>query len=49
MRELLGDIYVRGNSGRFLREFLPSDQEISDMIAGAEELCLAELLQGEGG
>ena len=49
MRELLSDIYVRGNSGRYLRDFLPSDQEIADLISSAEELCLAELLQGEGG
>lgn len=49
MRELLGEIYVRGNSGQYLRDFLPSDHQIAELIARAEELCLAELLQGEGG
>jgi hypothetical protein len=49
MRELLGEIFLRGDSGRYLRDFLPSDQDIVDLIAGAEELCLAELLHEDRG
>ena len=48
MRELLSEIYDRGNSGRYLKEFIPSDEEMRELIASAEELCLTELIEEEG-
>ncbi len=47
MKRLLDDLYNGGNSGRYLRNVVPTDDEIRTMIADAEELCLAELLEAD--
>ena len=48
MRETLQELYGRGNSGRHLRDYLPSDDGLRDLIAGAEAICLAQLLDEDG-
>ncbi len=45
IRENLQELYGRGNAGRFLREHLPTDEELLELMAGAEAACLAELLE----
>tara|TARA_B100000315_G_scaffold258411_1_gene310410 strand:- start:2003 stop:3274 length:1272 start_codon:yes stop_codon:yes gene_type:complete len=48
MRETLQELYGRGNSGRYLRDSLPSDDDLRDLMAGAEAICLAQLLDEDG-
>ena len=45
IRESLQDLYGRGNAGRFLREHVPTHDELLELMAGAEAVCLAELLE----
>jgi DNA repair exonuclease SbcCD nuclease subunit len=44
MRESLHELYIRGNAARNLREFLPTDDELRELMTRAEELCIEELL-----
>jgi DNA repair exonuclease SbcCD nuclease subunit len=48
MRETLQALYGQGNSGRYLRDSLPSDGDLRDLMAGAEAICLAQLLDEDG-
>jgi DNA repair exonuclease SbcCD nuclease subunit len=45
IRENLQELYGRGNAGRFLREHVPTDDELLELMSGAEAACLAELLE----
>jgi DNA repair exonuclease SbcCD nuclease subunit len=47
MRHLLNDLYGRGQVSRYLRDHLPGDDDIRQMITDAEALCLAELLEAD--
>ena len=47
MRELLHELYMRGNTMRYLRESLPTDEELRVFITEAEELGVEELLDEE--
>ena len=44
LSKALQELYSRGHASRYLRDCLPSDDEIRDLVAGAEEICLAELV-----
>ena len=46
-RELLQPLYSRREVREFLRDFVPSDDEMRDLLAAAEEECLAELVPEE--
>ena len=47
-RELLQPLYSRREVREFLRDLVPSDDEIRDLLAAAEDECLAELVpEGE--
>jgi hypothetical protein len=48
IRENLQELYGRGNAGRYLRDHMPTEDELRELMAGAEAACLAELLE-EGG
>ena len=48
IRENLQDLYERGNAGRYLRNLAPTEDELRELVAGAEAACLSELLD-EGG
>ena len=47
MRETLELLYTRGNAGQYLRNHLPSDDELCALLVGAEEICLTELLKDD--
>lgn len=47
MKDLLSPLYNSNSAARYLRDSLPNDDEIRAMIADAEELCLAELIEAE--
>ena len=46
-RQLLEPLYSRREVREFLREFVPSDDEIRELLAAAEDDCLAELAPEE--
>ncbi|MCI0879628.1 MAG: DNA repair exonuclease [Chloroflexi bacterium] len=48
IRENLQELYGRGNAGRYLRDHVPTEDELRELMASAEAACLAELLE-EGG
>ena len=43
LRESMRALYANSNAATYLREFLPSDDEIRRLLASAEEECLAAL------
>ena len=47
LRETLEPLYDRGNASQYLRNHLPSDDELCALLIGAEELCLTELLEDD--
>ena len=47
IRELLRPLYVNSNAAAYLREFLPNDEELTQLVASAEEECLAALTAEE--
>jgi DNA repair exonuclease SbcCD nuclease subunit len=47
IRELLRPLYVNSNAAAYLREFLPNDEELRQLVASAEEECLAALTAEE--
>lgn len=48
-REWLRELYVNSNAGQHLRKFLPSDDELRDLLTAAEDECLAALMDEEDG
>ena len=49
LRQPLRDLYETQRARRYLRELLPGDEELREIIAAAEEECLAELSdEGDG-
>ena len=47
LRELLRGLYVNSNAGTYLRNHLPSDDELRELLAAAEDECLASLVHEE--
>jgi DNA repair exonuclease SbcCD nuclease subunit len=44
LREKLQELYGARNQGRYLRDNTPSDEELVELVASAEGICLDELL-----
>ena len=44
IRENLQELYGRGNASRYLRDRVPTEDELRELMASAEAVCLAELL-----
>jgi hypothetical protein len=44
MRALLHELYMRGTPSRYLREFLPTDDELRTFLMDAEALSVEALL-----
>ncbi len=47
LREMLRELYLRSNASSYLRELLPSDGELRNLLAAAEDECLAALVEDE--
>ena len=47
MNGILDELYSGGNSGRYLRGNAPTMEEMNELVAEAEALCLAELMEEE--
>ena len=47
LRESLRDLYVNSNASRYLRDYLPTDNELRELLAAAEDECLAALVDEE--
>ena len=47
LREPLRELYVRSNASQGLRGYLPSDDQLRELLAAAEEECLSELVGEE--
>ena len=47
LRESLRTLYVNSNAASYLRGYLPSDEELRELVAAAEEECLAALVDEE--
>ncbi len=47
LRESLRALYVNSNASPYLRNYLPSDDELRELLAAAEEECLATLSDDE--
>jgi DNA repair exonuclease SbcCD nuclease subunit len=47
LRHLLNELYVEGPASRYLRDYTPTDDDIKNLLADAEALCLAELLEAD--
>jgi hypothetical protein len=47
MRELLYELYMRGNTSRYLQESLPTDDELRAFLMEAEALGVEALLDEE--
>ena len=48
LQEKLQDLYGARNIGRHLQVHLPSGDELVELLAGAEGICLAELMDEDG-
>ncbi|MCH8107070.1 MAG: DNA repair exonuclease [Chloroflexi bacterium] len=44
IRENLQELYGRGNAGRYLRQYAPTEDDLLELMVSAEAACLAELL-----
>ena len=49
LRDLLRPLFVSSNAAPYLRQRLPTDDEIRELLNHAEEECLASLTEGEDG
>lgn len=49
LRESLRSLYANSNAAPYLRAHLPSDEELLELLAAAEEDCLASLISDEDG
>jgi DNA repair exonuclease SbcCD nuclease subunit len=47
LRESLRTLYVNSNAAPYLRSHLPSDEELAELLAAAEDECLASLVNEE--
>ena len=47
LRETLRELYIASNASPYLRSLLPSNEELRELIAAAEEECLAALVDDE--
>ena len=47
LRESLRTLYVNSNAAPYLRSYLPSDDELGELLAAAEDECLASLVNEE--
>ena len=47
LRKELSPLYVNSNAASYLRDYLPSDSELLELLAAAEGECLAALIEDE--
>ena len=47
LRDLLRPLYANSNAASYLRSYLPSDDELRELLDAAEEECLASLVNEE--
>ena len=47
LRQAISELYNKGNASKYLRDFLPDGDDLKQLVAEAEELSIAELLNGE--
>ena len=47
LRDALRALYVNSNAAPYLRSYLPSDDELRELLAAAEDECLASLVNEE--
>ena len=47
LRDALRALYVNSNAAPYLRSYLPSDAELRELLAAAEDECLAALVEEE--
>ena len=47
LRDALRTLYVNSNAAPYLRGYLPSDTELRELLAAAEDECLAALVEEE--
>lgn len=47
LRGSLQELYLKSNASQYLRGYLPSDDKLQELLAAAEDGCLAELVGGE--
>ena len=47
LREPLRALYVNSNASQHLRNYLPAEDELRELLAAAEDECLASLVSGE--
>ena len=47
LRDALRPLYVNSNAGPYLRDCLPSDDELQELLTAAEDECLAALVDEE--
>ena len=47
LRESLRALYVNSNAAPYLRSYLPSDEELAELLSAAEDECLASLVNEE--
>ncbi len=47
LRESLRELYVNSNASRYLRDYLPTDDELRELLAAAEDECLAAMVDEE--
>ena len=47
MNSVLDELYSGGNPARYLRGSAPAIEDMGELVAEAEALCLAELMEGE--
>ncbi len=47
LRDALRVLYVNSNAAPYLREYLPSDGELQELLAAAEDECLSSLVDEE--
>ena len=47
MNGMLDELYSGGNPGRYLRDNVPTIEDMNELVSQAEALCLAELVEDE--
>ena len=47
LRESLRALYVNSNAAPYLRSYLPSDEELAELLSAAADECLASLVNEE--
>ena len=49
LQQTLKELYHHHNAGQYLRSYLPSDDELRELVAAAGEECLTALIEENDG